>query len=345
MSSPICLPFRPVAAAALALSLALPLVAAAQTVDSEAGVSFKGTRRVAISQFGIEFYTQLLALGRSGGNTVRQQSTLTGVSQATRQALVDKMYAVTVALLKDAGFEVVPQEKLAADPMYQQLVSSYGKLSQYVVHDSQGLGDGEHLSTVVAPTGMAAFYASAGSSGGYIRANMSDRLDAQNYGIGTREAEIGKHLDATLVKFSFLASYGTTQASKNGLIANIANIAARASLETSPNLMAYETQVQFVTPAGPRMFGNVKRAGQSGAFYLKQPLMGVNIFATADSTSDDTKKSDNVINGMFSLFGGKNAVKTQMVEVTTTDAQYEQAFAALVTTASAALVKSLEANR
>jgi hypothetical protein len=63
----------------------------------------------------------------------------------------------------------------------------------------------------------------AGSSGCHIRANMPDRLGAQNHSIGTPEADIAKELDATLLKFSILADCGITKASKNGLLATAAD--------------------------------------------------------------------------------------------------------------------------
>ncbi len=322
-------------------------VAAAQSIsiDNEAGSSFKGTKRVAIAQFGVEFYTQLTAVGRSGGNTARQVSTLHGVTEPAMQAVVDKLYAETVAKLKEAGFDVVDQALLTADPQYQALVTAYGKPSPYLVHDSQGLGDGEHLSKVFAPTGMSAFYASAGSSGGYLRANMQDRLNSQNYGIASKEAEIAKRLDATLLKFSFLANYGVTKASKNGLLANFANIAGRVSLETAPVLMSHDTQVQFVDANGARVFGNIKRSGQTGAFYLDKPVQAENIFTSAEVTSDDTQKSDGAKNAMFSLFGSKNAVKNQTVEVSATDPVFSAAYAKLLASADDALIAALKNGR
>lgn len=315
------------------------------SIDSEAGDAFKGSKRVAIAQFGVECYTQLTAVGRSGGNTAVQVSKLSGVSEAAMQNLADAMYAETVSKLKAAGFEVVDQALLAADPQYQALITSYGKPSPYVVHDSQGLGNGEHLSSVFAPKGMSALYASAGSGGGYLRANMQDRLNSQNYGIGSKEAEIAKRLDATLIKFSFLANYGITKVSKNGLLANFANIAGRASLETSPVLMANDTQVQFVTPLGPRMFGNVKRSGQSGAFYLDKPMQGQNIFQLAETTTADSKKSDIVSNALFGMFSAKAAESNQVLEVTTNDPAYTSAYASLITTAIDSLVTALQQAR
>lgn len=57
------------------LAMSLPLLAAAPmasaqvSMSDEAGGAFRGTKKVAIAQFGVEFYTQLMAVGRSGGNT------------------------------------------------------------------------------------------------------------------------------------------------------------------------------------------------------------------------------------------------------------------------------------
>ena len=313
------------------------------SIDNEAGSSFKAAKRVAISQFGVEFYTQVVGIGRSGGNTASQTTVLVGPSDATMQTLVDTLYKQTVNKLKTAGFEVVDEAVLAGDAQYQELVKAYGKASPYIVHDSQGPGDAEQLSKVFAPAGMPAFYASAGSSGGYIRADMSDRLDSQNYGTGTREADIAKRLDATLLKFSFLANYGTTTASKGGLLANFANTSAKVAFEPALVLMAFETQIQFVNADGPRAFGNVKRSGQSGAFYLSQPLKGENIFETAETTSADVKKEDALKNAIFSILGGgKNAVKTQALEVRTDEKLFATEYTKLLSTASDALINALK---
>lgn len=261
------------------------------------------------------------------------------------QALVDQLYADTVNKLKEAGFEVVDAAVLAADPGYQALANDPGKPSPYLVHDSQGLGDGEHLSKAFAPTGMRVFFQSAGSSGGGSRANMSDRFNSQNQGTAGKEGEIAKRLGATLLKFNFLANYGITKASKNGMLANFANIKSRVSLETSPVLMAYETQVQFVDASAPRVFGNIKRPGSSGAFYIDKPLQGENIFTSEDTTPEETTKSDGMANAVFSLFGTKASGKSQTVAVTSTNDAYKTAFAKLLTSADEALVGALKSAR
>lgn len=310
-------------------------------LDNESGSSFKGTKRVAISQFGVEFYTQLTVVGRSGGNTAKQVSTLHGVGDAAMQTLTDQLYADTVAKLKEAGFEVVDAAVLAADAGYQALAADPGKPSPYLVHDSQGVADGEHLSKVFAPAGMRAFY----QTGATLRGNMGDRFNAQNQGTAGKEGEIAKRLNATLLKFSFLANYGITKASKNGMLAVFTNSASRVSLETAPVLMPQDTQVQFVDATAPRIFGNIKRPGASGAFYLDKPLQGANIFETAEATPAETKKSDGVANAVFSLFGTKASGKSQVLEISSTDDAYKAAFAALLASADEALVAALKSNR
>lgn len=93
------------------------------------------------------------------------------------------------------------------------------------------------------------------------------------------------------------------------------------------------------------MFGNIRRAGATGAFYLDKPLKGENIFSAADATGADSKKDDSRANALFSLFGGKNAVKTQALEVSTTDEQYRAAFGALLDTTAEAMVGALKGAR
>lgn len=327
---------------AVVLFLATQSASAQVSIDNEAGSSFKGTKRVAIAQFGIEYYTQLMAVGRSGGNTVRQSSKLSGVSDGAMQAMADRLYTDTVTRLKEAGFEVVEQSQLAADSGYQELVTKYAKPSGREMRDSQGLGDGEHLTHIFAPAGMMAFYASAGSSGGFLRGNMGDRLDSQNYGIAMREAEVAKRLNATLLKFNFLANYGVVKSSKNGFIANFTNIAARTALETAVVLHSHDTQVQWVDAGGARMFGNVKRSGATGAFYLEQPLIGENVFTVADITADASKSNDNVANAISGLFGSKKSQKSQALQIESDDLRYSAAFTKVLDQADIALIAALK---
>lgn len=332
-------------AVALAAAAFSATAEAQVSIDNEAGSSFKGTKRVAIGQFGVEFYSQLTVVGRSGGNTATQVSHLDGVSDAAMQTLVDKLYADTVAKLKDAGFEVVDQATVAADAGYQALEASYGKPSPLLMHDSQGLASGEHQSKVFAPAHMKAFYASGGSSGGILRGNMSDRINSQNYGIASKEAEVATRLGATMLKFHFLANYGLISASKNGFLAVYTNNAAKVSLETAAVLQPHDTQVQWVDASGARMFGNVRRAGATGAFYLDKPLKGDNVFTTTEATAPETKKSDNVANAIFGLLSPKNAVKSQELMVAANDADYSAAFSKVLVEADDALISALKNGR
>ncbi|NEX63729.1 SurA N-terminal domain-containing protein [Noviherbaspirillum galbum] len=323
----------------------LPFVSTAQvSIDNEAGSSFNGTKRVAIAQFGIEYYTQLTLVGRSGGNTAVQVSNLSGVSDQAMQAMVDQLYAQTIEKLKSAGFEVVDQALVKADPGYQELVASYAKPSPMVINDSQGVLNGNHQSKVFAPTGMMAFFATGGSSGP-LRGNMSDRINSQNYGIASREAEVAKRLNATLLKFSFLANYGMMQASKNGFLATYANAAAKVALETAAVLQPYDTQVQWVDASGARAFGNVRRSGATGAFYLDKPLKGAEAFTVVETTSAESKGSDNMVNAVFDLLGSKNAKKNQAIQVNSTDEAYTAAFTPILGAADDALISALKNGR
>lgn len=330
---------------AAVFALLSPVAANAQvSINDEAGSSFKGTKRVAIAQFGIEYYSQLTVVGRSGGNTATQVSSLAGVSDQAMQAMVDQLYKDTVDKLKGAGFDVVDQAEVTVDPGYQALVASYAKPSPMVMRDSQGIASGEHISKVFAPAGMMAFFATGGSSGP-LRGNMGDRINSQNYGVASREAEIAKRLNATLLKFNYLANYGLISASKNGFLAVYTNASAKVALETAAVLQPYDTQVQWVDASGARAFGNVRRSGATGAFYLDKPLKGGEAFTVTDNTNADTKKDDNIANAMFGLFANKKSVKNQTLLVTTTDQDYTSAFTPVLASATDALIASLKNAR
>ena len=111
---------------------------------------FAATHKVAISVFNVAFPRENhYTANTKGSNSIfshaakaSMQTTMTGVDKATQQRIADRAYALFVAQLKDAGYEVVDQPGLAqAAPEY----ATWEALPNF----SEG-----RFGAYVAPTGM-----------------------------------------------------------------------------------------------------------------------------------------------------------------------------------------------
>jgi hypothetical protein len=116
------------------------------SVSSDAYV--KGTQRVAVTQFAVQFVTSDNVTGKTssfggGGASATGVYKLVGVGQAEFQAVVDAAHAAFVKDLAAAGFDVVPHAEVAASATWRKLVAD-GKPAP--------LRNDDHV--VVAPPGM-----------------------------------------------------------------------------------------------------------------------------------------------------------------------------------------------
>ena len=140
--------------------LAMPVLSMAEAPDlgDDKASAFKGTQKVAIAEFDVEFYTQLVAeVHKNSGASARYFATLQGVADADFQAVTDKAYQDTVDALKAAGFEVVDLPTLTANPGYQALAEKYGAPSPYTFTDSSIVKSEPNISLIYAPAGMKAW--------------------------------------------------------------------------------------------------------------------------------------------------------------------------------------------
>lgn len=317
-----------------------PLLHAAVVGDDKAS-AIKGHQKVAIAEFGVEFYTQLHAEGRGGsGSNVQITALLNGISDDTLHAVAQQAYADTVASLQKAGFEVVDTATLKDNQKYQELEKKYGSPSPYTFTDESFFEGQPTISKIFSVDGMPAFFSSSA-----LRGSMGQRTDSQNQGRGDKEGELAKELDVTLLHVHYLASFGTVAASKNNpWLAGAAK--ARASFEAQPVLFPEETEFQFVTEAGKRTFTNSRRPRHTGAVYLKEPLVATdNIFTAQDNTPADTKKSDLIGSAVSGLLGvGGQKRKTMDVQVSSEDA-FKASYQALILDAADGLSQALAAAR
>lgn len=301
--------------------------------------AIKGARRVAIDQFGVEFITTLKANGGGAGSSASVHAELQGVSDEAMQALTDRAYRETVEALTQAGFEVVPMRTLLERPEYQELAAKMGRPSPYLIEDTGA------NSKIFAPTGMLAFFQTAGGN----RASMGERFTALNGAHGAQASALAKSMDLHFLRFHFLASFGTATASK-GFLANMTG-KARAAIEAGPTLQAKETQAQIISQEGQRIFLNSSRTGVNGAVYLDQPLgVAADGFALEDTTTADSKRSDHLANALsmgLSLLTGtrSSSTKNSTAAVRLSEENFSDSYLRMIGQARDALVARLASAR
>lgn len=332
------LPFRILTTLVLAASAATAHAQAPSLASDNLG-TFKGAKKVVIDHFGVEFITTLKARGQGGGSTANIDAKLEGVSDAAMQALTERAYQDTVAALTRAGFEVVPADELKAQPLYQSLMSKVAHDAPYVVDDSGA------YSRIFAPAGMPAVF----KSGADNRGTIGDRMDAFNSKYQGEFSDVAKGLGVYLVRFHYLASFGSTTSSK-GFLANFTG-KARAAIETGPTLMAKSTLVQIISHEGPRIFASSPRGGNAN-IWLDAPLtVPADGYGLEDTTTADSKRSDGVANalsiGLNLLTGGRGASQqsNKTMAVTLTEENFSDSYLRMIGQARDAFVEKLAAAR
>lgn len=325
------------ALAALLLLSSLPLLAQTPQLDVSVA-AIKGHRRVVIAEFGVEFFTQIAAASQRGAVGASMTTRLQGVDGADFQAIADKAYADTVAALKRAGFEVLDPAVLQDNATYRELDAQYGHPSPYLNEDKH-MGVDAQISEIYAPTGMRAFYQSSlkiAEGRGSVRKN----IDAQNQGRAKKEGEVAKALDAALLHVHYLAAYG--QPNKRSHNALFSGSTARARVKVAPMLWADDTELQFVTEAGGRTFGN-GRMRHNGWVALDDALTSdADLFATADTTSAAMKRGNGIAAAIGILTGSGGAQKSGTSAVTPASADaYREVFGGLISEAANAFAEKL----
>lgn len=113
---------------------------------------YRGIRRVAVTQFAVQFVTADSISGETAGGfgsnsaSVTGHYKLSGVGQAEFQAAADAFHAEFERQLQAAGLEVVPKAQVLASPIWQRLAAT-GQTLPTVTEET----------TTVAPQGLALF--------------------------------------------------------------------------------------------------------------------------------------------------------------------------------------------
>lgn len=344
---PMALPRLVMLALTLLVSPAWTYAASPDVGDDKAS-AIKGTQKVAIAEFGVEFYTQMGGGSNQSGTTAFMTSTLRGVADSDFQTIADQAYADTVAALKEAGFEVLDPAVLTANPGYQELEKKYGNDAPCDISDSTfGKGD-PWLSKIYTSHGLKAFYSSSNKTN---RGTFGQRFDVQNQGRGAKEGEVAKSLGATLLHVHYIVGFATIKDHGHKVLFSTGS--AKVKSEWGTNLSAQDTAWQFVTDSGARTFTTSTRARHSGAVYLDEALQSDDsIYTGTETTSADQKRSDGVANAVSMTMGillGNSSIdstKKKTYDVTVSSAEaYRKDASQLIGSTATAFSKALGAAK
>ncbi|MGH8505161.1 MAG: hypothetical protein ACRETM_04260 [Stenotrophobium sp.] len=322
--------------------------AATPDVGDDKASAIKGTQKVAIAEFGVEFYTQMGGGSHQSATSAYITSSLRGVEDGDFRAIADQAYADTTAALQQAGFEVLDPAVFAADPGYQGLVQKYGNDAPYSISDSTFSKGDPWLSEVFTSQGLKAFYSGSNKTN---RGAVSQRFDAQNQGRGAKEGELAKSLGATLLHVHYIMGFATIKDHGHKVLFSTGS--AKVKSEWGSNLSAQDTEWQFVTDSGARTFTTSTRPRHSGAVYLDVPLVSdEDIYTGQKTTSAQQKRSDGVANAVGTTLGillGNSTIdstKKKTYDVTPSSAEaYRKDAGQLIATTATAFAKALGAAK
>jgi hypothetical protein len=332
----------------LSLLPVLAFAASAPQLGDDKISAIKGTQKVVIAEFGVEFFTQMAGGSNQSGTTAFATSRLRGVDDADFQAITDQAYGDTVAELKAAGFEVLAPELVKANTTYQELAHKYGQDAPYTLTDSSfGKGD-PVISKTFTAAGLKAFFSTSNGTG---RGSIGQRTDAQNQWRGDQEGEIAKALGATLLHVHYLVGFATIKDHGHRVLFSTGSATVKTQLGT--NLFAKDTEWQFVNETGKRAFTTSSRARHTGAAFLDEPLASSeSIYSSQDSTSSEQKRSDGVANAVGMALGtllGNSSIsstKSATIDVTPSSVDaYRKDTGQLIGSTAVAFAKALGAAK
>ncbi|MEO3692193.1 hypothetical protein [Roseateles paludis] len=275
------------ATVSLALSLAglaLPIHAAdgAAQVKGEPRIEFTDStpaklgslKRVAITNVVLEFQTKVFAeeiTGRlskmylSRGNSY-SDNVLAGFDAKRLEEAANRVYEKLKADLTAAGFEVVPEAELKAQPLYEKLRTEMAYPQGYHFGNTDG------HSLVVGPTSLPIYLPPVGEQGTFSvhkKLKGSAQAPERSWGDNARmsstssyvagwEVDLAKSLNAHLVRAWYLVGFGGATAATDWDAINTAHFSTTATSRTGASAAMYiregQTRIAFRTPDGDRAY-------------------------------------------------------------------------------------------
>lgn len=259
-----------------------PTAQAATFLKGNKLTALSGVKRVAISQFRVEYSVENKAKATSsssaGWSSSQSDITLIGVSDELRQTITDQLHDQLVAALTEAGIEVVPYETLSQDSRYQSMETIFRRAQEPV-----GMQSGKSIFV-----------------GAYRRPYYLTN-DDKHIGLGTAlggfstvqpqniEPRIAESLNATVLRVTMAVKFADLKAS-GGLFQT------GSSVKTSEALawVAEQTQFLFVTPEN----------GRARVILSRTIVMPGDVLTLRDTTSKGEKATETTFNVLGAVLGG-----------------------------------------
>lgn len=241
-------------------------------VEAESPKAIRGTKRVVIPYFQIEFVQQSAASRTAGKEST---ATLTGVTANQFQAITNDFYDAVVSELKASGIDVVPTEQMVTTAEFKTLSSHGFKPSPDTVEHQ------DNISKFYAPHGMQVYYLPgderfAGVATGKKSKGLGAGLSAfagvmkgtyggEAYKYVEEEVALSKALGAEVLRARVVVDFADVEATGSG---------SNEQVKTA-------IRISF---AAKDSFYRFNGAEGEGGFFLKQPLISGDGFAEKKDT-------------------------------------------------------------
>jgi len=311
-----------------------PAEQAAQLLSLSEAQTLKGLKRVAVSQFSVEFVTgdsvsaETSGFAAAGRARVTAFHRLVGVGQAEFQALSEAMHGEFLRQLQASGLEVVPHEQLLAAPSYRKLAAA-----------GLAMPDIQEDAITVAPAGMALFGANRLAAQTTQPSGMFSGLQAFGSAMSaignvsdlqSLQVELG---DATLLEVHLRVHFVQLVNQNKGFFGRLASQAS-VSAQTAPSIRSARMGVQV--------------GAYNAQLALKQALT-LDASAFSEVREQASSKADvagAVLAGLINLASGsQNRSDSKRFETVAEPSRYREVLSTGLSQTQAMLVARLQAER
>lgn len=301
-------------------------------VEVDKGKAFADTKKVVIGGFKVGFVEHKKMKAKAGGGFLGSgfggksmaKVTLTGVDEATRQAIVDAAYTDFVTGLREAGYEVIDRRVLLSSEAFS---GAKAHMTPYETDDS------------TLAVGADATYYVPSEFAGKIRVFMSDAL-------GTGGALGWSNPSSAASKFAAERD-GTVRVLAVNYLIDFANSESYGGTHTSTSSVSVYQGVSVKPDSGLGIIGGHGGTFSSaiGTLRLGQAKYSTKSFGeVVDVTSSASKTTETVMNVASALLGGGTNV-SRRYEVQADADRFAALSGSVLTEANAALLEQMAALR
>ncbi|OGR01904.1 MAG: hypothetical protein A2511_02265 [Deltaproteobacteria bacterium RIFOXYD12_FULL_50_9] len=251
-----------------------------QYVEIKKANKLKGIKKVAISQYFVEFVTK--SYGGATASNAQQKSSSTvgvwanlkGIETEQFQAITDKMYEQMVEEFKKAGIEVIPVEQLKQSKSFQKLVEKEKKAPYEI-------SSWNRTSQMFAAKGLPLYFDPNDK-----RLGLGNMFASQfsNFNPEKWEEKIAEEMDTAVLKANFTVTYANME-TKGGQFRNKAEV----NTDLKVTLIPEDTNYTVVSKNG------------TSRFILKEPVFADGKFII--EVKDALTAGDKTANALSSIAG------------------------------------------